>query len=171
MTSRVFFDNIIRFVFLIFFQVLILNNINLGGYINPFFYIYFILLLPFSTPRWALLGLAFLLGLGIDIFTNTPGLNAAACVAMAFARPFVINLISTSTESLVGINPTIKNQGIKWFFYYALILILVHHLILFYLEIFRFNEFFQTMFKALISSAMTLLLVLITEYLFFQSSK
>jgi len=171
MTSRVFFDNIIRFVFLIFFQVLILNNINLGGYINPFFYIYFILLLPFSTPRWALLGLAFLLGLGIDIFTNTPGLNAAACIAMAFARPFVINLISTSTESLVGINPTIKNQGIKWFFYYALILILVHHLILFYLEIFRFNEFFQTMFKALISSAMTLLLVLITEYLFFQSSK
>ena len=171
MTSIMVFNNFIRFVFLILFQVLILNNINLGGYVNPFFYVYFILLLPFSTPRWALLGLAFLLGLGIDIFTNTPGLNATACVAMAFARPFVINIISTSTESLIGTNPKIRNQGIKWFFYYALILILIHHMILFYLEVFRFEEFFQTLFRILISSALTLLFVLLAEYLFFQKSK
>lgn len=171
MTSRVFIINCSRFLFLILFQVLILNNINLGGYINPFFYIYFILLLPFSTSRWVLLTSAFLLGLGIDVFANTPGLNAAACVGMAFARPFVINIISTSSESLIGINPTVKNQGIKWFFYYATILILIHHLILFYLEIFRFNEFFQTLFRTLISSAFTLLFVLVSEYLFFQKSK
>lgn len=171
MTSIMVFNNFIRFVFLILFQVLILNNINLGGYVNPFFYVYFILLLPFSTPRWALLGLAFLLGMGIDIFTNTPGLNATACVAMAFARPFIINIISTSTESLIGVNPKIRNQGIKWFFYYALILILIHHTVLFYLEVFRFEEFFQTLFRILVSSALTLLFVLLSEYLFFQKSQ
>jgi len=109
--------------------------------------------------------------MGIDVFTNTPGLNAAACVAMAFARPFVINIVSSSTESLVGINPNIKNQGIKWFFYYATILILIHHTILFFLEIFRFDEFFQTLFRTLISSAFTLLFVFVSEYLFFRKSQ
>jgi len=118
-----------------------------------------------------LLASAFLLGLVIDVFTNTPGLNASACVAMAFARPFVIRIISTGSESPIGINPTIKNQGIKWFLYYAIILIFVHHFILFYLVIFRFHEFFQTLFRTLISSAITLVFVLISEYLFFQKSK
>ena len=94
----VYLKNAGRFFFLVFFQVLILNNIQLGGYINPYFYIYFILLLPFETPRWLLLILSFLLGLTIDVFVNTPGVNAAACVLMAFARPFVITSISTGTD-------------------------------------------------------------------------
>jgi rod shape-determining protein MreD len=169
--SRIILNNVLRFFFLILFQVLILNNVNLGGYINPLYYVYFILLLPFSTPRWALLLSAFFLGFGIDVFTNTPGLNAAASVAMAFARPYVIAMLSSSTESLVGINPAVKSQGIKWFFYYAAILIIIHHTILFFLEIFRFDEFFRTFFRALLSSAFTLFLVLVSEYLFFQKTK
>jgi rod shape-determining protein MreD len=170
-TSRTIVINIIRFVFLIFFQVLILNNVNLGGFINPLYYVYFILLLPFALSRWALLVSSFILGFGIDLFTNTPGLNAAACVVMAFARPYVINLISTSTESLIGINPTIKNQGIKWFFYYSAILILIHHTTLFYLEVFRFDEFFRTFLRVILSSTFTLLLVLLSEYLLFRKEK
>jgi len=95
MTSRTVFLNIVRFFFLILLQVLILNHINLGGYINPYFYVYFILLMPFSIPGWMLLIVSFFLGWGIDIFTNTIGLNAAACVLMAFFRPFVISAISS----------------------------------------------------------------------------
>jgi rod shape-determining protein MreD len=170
-TSRIILNNVLRFFFLVLFQVLILNNINLGGYINPLYYVYFILLLPFSTPRWALLLSSFLLGFGIDVFTNTPGLNTAASVAMAFARPYVIIMLSSSTESLVGIHPAVKNQGIKWFFYYAALLIIIHHTILFFLEIFRFDEFFRTFFRSLLSSAFTLLLVLVSEYLLFQKTK
>jgi len=156
----------LRFFFLIFFQVLILNNINLGGYINPLFYVYFILLLPFNTPRWLLLVLSFFLGLGIDLFTNTPGLNAASCVVMAFFRPFVITLISSGPESLIGESPALKNQGLKWFLYYSMILVLIHHLFLFYLEIFRFNEFFRTLVRALFSSAFTLFLIFLSQYFF-----
>lgn len=167
MTSRTVLLNIVRFVFLIFFQVLILNHINLGGYINPFFYIYFILLLPFSSPKWFLLISSFILGLGIDLFTNTPGLNAAACVVMAFARPFTIRIISSGPESLIGDTPSLKNQGLKWFLYYSITLILIHHATLFYLEIFRFTEFFATFLRVLLSSAFTLLLVMISEYLFY----
>ncbi len=171
MTSRTVFFNILRFFFLIFFQGLILNHVNLGGYINPYFYIYFILLLPFSTPRWMLLILAFILGIGIDMFTNTIGLNAAACVIMAFARPFVISAISSGPESLIGDTPSLKNQGLKWFLYYAIILILVHHISLFYLEIFRFSEFLATFIRVLLSSAFTLILVMISEYISYSGNK
>ena len=163
----VYIKNIGRFFFLVFFQVLILNNIQLGGYINPYFYIYFILLLPFETPRWLLLSGAFLLGITIDIFSNTPGLNAAACVMMAFIRPFIISSISSGTEFMMGTHPSLKNQGIKWFAYYSVILILSHHFVLFYLEIFRFTEFFQTLLRVLLSTAFTLLLVFLSEYLFY----
>jgi len=163
----VYLKNIGRFFFLVFFQVLILNNIQLGGYINPYFYVYFILLLPFETPRWLLLISSFLLGLTIDLFVNTPGVNAAACVLMAFARPFIIASISTGTEFQTGHSPSLRNQGVKWFGYYTVILVLIHHFGLFYLEIFRFSEFFSTFFRILMSSIFTLLLVWISEYLFY----
>ena len=163
----IYLKNIGRFLFLVFFQILILNNIQFSGYITPYFYIYFILLLPFETPRWLLLSSAFLLGITIDIFSNTPGLNAAACVMMAFIRPFIISSISSGTEFMMGTHPSLKNQGLKWFAYYSVILVLSHHFVLFYLEIFRFTEFFQTLLRVLLSTAFSLLLVFISEYLFY----
>jgi rod shape-determining protein MreD len=169
--GAVYLRNIGRFIFLVLFQVLILDNVRLGGYINPYFYIYFILLLPFETPRWLLLLLGFALGITLDIFVNTPGLNAAACVLMAFARPFVIRSISTGTEFMIGHSPSLRNQGMKWFLYYSISLILIHHLALFYLEIFRFSEFFLTLIRVILSSAFTLLLVMISEYLFYPKEK
>lgn len=171
MTSRTVFLNIIRFFFLITFQVLILNHINLGGYINPFLYVYFILLLPFDTPKWMLLLASFSLGLGIDIFTNTIGLNAAACVIMAFSRPFVIDWISSGPESLIGDTPSLRNQGMSWFLYYSITLVFIHHFSLFFLEIFRFREFFSTITRVLLSSAFTILLTMLSEYLFFSREK
>ncbi len=169
--GSVYLKNVGRFFFLVFFQVLILNNIWFSGYINPYFYIYFILLMPFETPRWMLLLSSFLLGMMVDIFVNTPGLNASACVLMAFARPFVISSISTGTEFQIGHSPCLKNQGIKWFGYYSVILVLIHHFALFYLEIFRFSEFFLTFVRVILSSIFTLLLVWISEYLFYSREK
>ena len=75
--------NIIRFVVLVFIQVAILNNIQISGFINPYMYVLFILLLPFETPNWILLVLSFFLGLSIDIFSNTLGMHASASVFMA----------------------------------------------------------------------------------------
>jgi hypothetical protein len=157
--------NIIRFIGLVFFQVLILNHVSLGGYVNPYLYVLFILWLPFSTERWMLLLSAFLLGFSVDIFTNTLGLNAAASVAMAFARPFVISMISTGTEFESASRPSINGQGMRWFLSYAVTLVLIHHFVLFYLEVFRFSEFFPTLLRVLLSSAFTLGLILLAEYL------
>lgn len=157
--------NIIRFVVLVLLQVLILNHISLGGYINPYLYVLFILWLPFNTNRGILLLSAFLLGFCVDIFSNTPGLNAAATVAMAFVRPFVISMISSNTDFEPGSRPSIKGQGIKWFLSYSILLVLIHHGILFYLEIFRFSEFFSTLLRVALSAVFTLSLVFLAEYL------
>ncbi len=158
--------NIIRFIILVLIQVFVLNNIRIYGYINPNLYVLFILLLPFETPGWLLLISSFFLGLLIDIFAHTPGMNTAASVFMAFSRPGIIRLLSGSKTLDPGMKPGIKSMGFNWFFFYSIILILLHHLVLFYIEIFRFSEFFQTLYRVLLSAASTLVLVLLVEYLF-----
>ncbi len=158
--------NIIRFFALVLVQVLIVKNIELGRFINPFLYVLFILILPFETPKWLLLLSAFVLGITVDMFYDTSGMHAAACVVMAYIRPGVLKLFSPRDGYEFGTQPSIQYLGIPWFLSYAGILVFVHHLILFYIEIFRLNEFFSTFFRVIVSSIFTLLLVVISQYLF-----
>lgn len=158
--------NIIRFVLLILLQVFVLNNILIDGYINPQLYVLFILLLPFETPGWLLLISSFFLGFSIDLFAHTPGLNAAAAVFVAFIRPGFIRLLSGSKGIEQGMKPGIKSMGFRWFFLYSMFLTLLHHIVLFYLEIFRFSEFFQTLYRIALSMISTMVLILLVEYLF-----
>jgi len=169
--SNNFWGNIIRFFVLIFLQVLILDNINFGGHINPYLYIYFILLLPFEVPGWLLLISSFILGFSIDIFSGTLGMHTASSVLMAFARPVIIKSIGSSKEFESGMQPSIHDLGFRWFFTYSLILIFIHHLALFYIEVFRFSGFFNTFQRVIYSTIFTAILVIITQYLFYKPSK
>src|SRR5206468_10630700 len=90
--SRVIIINIIRFFVLVFMQVFLLKNVTLYNLSTPYFYIMFILLLPFETPNLLLFALSFILGLTIDAFYDTPGLHAAACVVLAFVRTLFISI-------------------------------------------------------------------------------
>lgn len=165
---RTVFDNMIRFLALTLFQVFVLNNVQLSGYINPYLYIMFILLLPFETPKWLLLVLAFLQGLTIDMFVQTPGMHAAACVFMAFMRPFIIATISSKKEYEPGIQPSIQDLGSTWFISYAFILTLAHHLVLFFAEAFHFSEMFITLQRIVYSTVVTLILIIISQYVFYK---
>ena len=128
--------NILRFIILVLVQVLIFNNIDLSGYINPYIYVLFILLLPFETPGWLLLVLGFLLGLSIDIFQDSLGVHIVATVFMAFLRPSVLKIIAPRDGYESGTYPRVYYYGSSWFLKYAAILIFAHHLVLFYIEIF-----------------------------------
>ncbi len=160
------FKNTVRFLFLVLFQVLILNNIQLSGYLNPFLYVLFILMLPFQTPKWLVLVLAFVTGLSVDMFTDTGGIHAAASVFMAFLRQPILKLISPREGYDTVQNPTVQQFGFGWFFSYAGILILAHHLVFFYLEIFLLSEFFSTLFRVILSSLFSLTLVFISQFFF-----
>ena len=158
--------NIIRYAVLVGVQVLIINNIELGRFVNPFIYVLFIIVLPFETPKWLLLISAFIMGITIDMFYDTAGMHAAACVFIAYIRPGVLKLFSPRDGYEFGTQPTIQYLGVPWFLSYSAILIVLHHFILFYIEVFRFSEFFSTFFRVIISSIFTILLVVISQYLF-----
>jgi rod shape-determining protein MreD len=157
--------NIIRFILLVLFQVLVLNNIQINGYINPYYYVLFILILPFETPKWLILISGFFLGLTIDFFSHTIGMHAAATTLMAFLRPATIRLLSANRDLDPGNEPSIRDMGFSWFFMYTLILVFFHHVLLFYLEVFRFDEFFQTLGRVVISTVVSVLLIIIGEYI------
>ncbi len=160
--------NIFRFVLLVLVQVFIFNNIQFSGYINPYVYVLFILLLPFETPGWLLLTLAFLLGFSIDILSGTLGMHTAATVFMAFLRPFVLQVFSPRDGYEAGTYPRVHYYGFNWFLKYAAILILAHHLVLFYMEIFRFSDFFSTFLRVILSTVFSLTLVMLSQYIIYR---
>jgi hypothetical protein len=162
---------ILLFVFLAGIQVILLNHIQWNGYINPYVYILFILLLPVEIPNWLLLIIAFITGITIDMFGNSGGMHAAATVFMAFARPGVLRLIAPRDGYESDTKLTPQSMGFNWFVTYISIMVILHHLVCFYLEVFRFSEFFITFFKVILNSVITIAMIIIGEYLFGQSKK
>ena len=166
MTNKILINSL-RFISLVLLQVLIVRNINFGTYFVMFPYVLFILALPFETNRLAILGLSFLLGMSIDVFYSTPGLHAATCTAMGFTRYYVLKFVAPRDGYDVIVQPTIEDMGLQWFIKYAGVLILVHHILFFYLEAFRFDEFFRILLRAILSSIGTFLLVYLIQFLFY----
>lgn len=149
------------FIIIVLIQVFVLDQIEISGYINPFFYVFFILILPFDISKYILLILAFVLGLTIDIFSDTAGMHTSATVLMAFLRPGVINTTSIKKEFESGSYPGLHNMDTSWVVTYSLILILCHHTFLFFLEAFSFSEFFTTLWRSVLSSLVTFVFVMI----------
>ena len=158
--------NIIRFVALVLLQVLVINHIRLGGYVHPYIYMIFILLLPFSMPKWQILVLGFVTGLTIDLFTGTPGLHAGATTLMAFCRPPIISLISGNQKFENIYEPNLSQLDGMWFFRYVLCLVLIHHFALFFLESFSIHLIGQVLLRILLSVPVSVFLIMMIMYIF-----
>jgi hypothetical protein len=163
--------NIIRAVLLILLQVLVIQNINLGPYIIMLPYVLIILILPFETPRLLMLFLSFLTGLIIDFFYDSSGLHASACTLMGFARYYVLKYISPREGYEPGVRPTVEDMGLAWYLSYAGTLVLLHHLLFFYLEVFRISEFFRTFLRVILSSLGTFALIYLIQFLFYNNKR
>jgi hypothetical protein len=165
--NRKLAGNIARFVLLALTQVFVFNKIQVTGYISPQVYVLFILMLPFEISGFWLLAWGFGMGLTVDFFMHTPGMHAAAAVTLAFLRPGVIRLVGKKDDVEPWQYPNVRDSGPMWFLAYTLILVFLHHLILFYLEVFRFSEFFYTMLKVLINTVLTTMIIMLVQFLFF----
>jgi rod shape-determining protein MreD len=152
-------------------QVLILSNIHFLGYLNPYVYLLFILTMPFETPKWVLLITAFALGLSVDLFSNSLGIHAGATVFAAYFRPNVIRLITSRREYEPGVEPSIADLGFQWFFTYTLTITLLHHFFLFLLEAFRFSGFFSTLVHSFNNALFTVLIIVLSQYIFYRKKK
>jgi rod shape-determining protein MreD len=160
--------HILRFIVLVLVQILVLNNIQVSGYIVPYIYILFILLLPFETPGWLLLTTGFALGISVDLFTGTYGMHAAATVFMAYLRPWIMEISAPRDGYEAGTVPGVYYLGFQWFLRYTAILVFAHHFVLFYIEVFRFAEFFSTLLRVLLSSLFSIILIMLSQYFIYR---
>lgn len=160
------FANILRFVALILLQVLVLDHLDvLNGYAMPYLYVLFLLMLPIELPAWAQLAIGAFTGLVMDLFTSTPGMHMSACVVMMYARLYVLRLLAPREGYEFGARPTVPRMGFAWYITYAGLLILLHHLWLFLIDLHRFDAFFGTFLRALLSALFTFGLCLLAQFL------
>ncbi len=168
-----FLKNIIRFIFFILVQAFILDKVPpLHQFIKPCLYFLFILWLPFNISRSALLLVSFIFGLTLDYFTGPPGLHAAPCVIIAYIRPFLLNiLLPQETTELSYAEPSIKSLGWAPYSVYVVLLTFVHHLSLVFIEWMQLGGLLFFMGKVAATTAVSLLLIFVTEMLFYRKAK
>lgn len=162
---QIIFSRIGWFILLFLLQILIFNHIHLFGYATPMPYLYFIMLLPSSTPRWVSILLGFILGLLIDIFTNTPGMAAASLCCVGLVAPPLLNLFSPHDREDDVILPSIHTMERSGFLKYAVTLTLLHCSLFFTIELFTFQNWQDLLFYIGGSSVLTLLFVIAFEML------
>jgi hypothetical protein len=128
------------------------------------------MVLPFDTPGWILLLSAFFLGFGVDVFPqgiagngSTLGTHTASTLLIAFLRPTILRWINPRNDYEPGTFPDTKNYGILWFLAYAVIMIGIHHFMLFFLEDLSLRDFLRTILRVLMSGFFTLVIILLWE--------
>ena len=150
------------FIGLVLLQVLILNNVHIAGYATPFLYIYLILKFESDTPRNALMLWAFFLGLAVDVFSDTPGMNAAATVLLAFLRPTFLRLF-VPRDTLDTLVPAIRTMGILPFLKYLVVSVLIHHGLLLTLEFFSCAHIGTLLLRIAASTLLTVTCIMAVE--------
>jgi len=160
-----FIKNSIRFALFLIIQVVILNEIPpIHQFITPYLYFLCILWLPFGISRLSITLLGFILGFTLDLFSNTPGLHAAACGLMAYIRPSILNLLLAQEASEeVNKEPSIGTMGWGPYAFYIFTLTFIHHFYLVLLEWLQFGSFTYFLGKVLLTSIMSILLIFLVE--------
>lgn len=163
------FKEILLFIVLALLQVVLFNRISVFGVATPILYIYFLIKLPFGRNKFYVIISAFLLGLVIDIFLNTPGMNAAATTIIATFRHFILNLFYPKDE-YEDFVPGIHVAG--WAFVkYAVLMTVLHQTLLFFIESFTLFNLMGTLTRIGASSLLTIVLIITLDSLSFRKEK
>lgn len=165
--------NILRFTCFILVQVFVLDNIHLHQMVTPYIYFLFLLWLPFRIGRTWLMIIAFALGFTLDSFRHHPGFHTAACVLLAYLRPFLINLLIPQEGADTNYEePSMKSMGgILPYLIYSGVLTLIHNTWLFVLEALQFGNVWYFLVKTIMTTVVSLVLIVITELLFVRQQK
>lgn len=167
MTATKILVHLFRFFSVMAIQILILNNLNLHGFVNPYIYPLVFMLLPYElNSAWVVL-IGFFSGLLLDNFTNTPGMHAATSATVCFFRPFLLYIVRPPSGYEQGNTElTIAAKGVEWFIRYTLVFILFHHILYFSIEVWSFKFWNYTILKILFSAAMSIFLILLLNIIF-----
>jgi rod shape-determining protein MreD len=157
---------VIRFLALVAIQVLVMNKVQFNGYLNPYIYILFILVLPLRTSPLLMIMAGFILGIVVDFYSGMMGIHTAATLFVSYFRNRIMKVVIGITEEDFVAVPGLKTLGSFRFIYYAAVITLIHHLILFYLEVFSFHNSADTLLRVLANAVVSLLFMIIAMILF-----
>lgn len=158
--------HVLIFIGLFLLQTLIVSNLQLSYYINPYVHLLFVLTLPRNVPFAWLLVLAFISGLILDILLSSAGLHAAASVWMAFLRPFLLNLLTPKGSLDATMTPNIHSPGLIWFITYLGLHAIIYLSFYFLLEVFSFQNFHHTLLKIVLSTIVSVGFMTLLAFLF-----
>ncbi|WP_456103630.1 rod shape-determining protein MreD [Prevotella sp.] len=159
-----FLKRLLWFTVLVMVQVFVLNHIHLFAIATPLLYIYFILLFPRNYPQWAIMLWAFIMGLTIDVFTNTPGITAGSLTLLAALQPFVLHLF-IPRDSSENFQAGLDTLSVPQYTWYVFILTIIYSFIFFSLEMFSFFNVVEWLQCIGGSTLLTLVLILVVENL------
>ena len=143
-------------------QAIVLGRIHLFNCATPLLYVYFVTQFPRNYPKWAILLWAFMLGLLVDTFSNTPGLAAASLTLIAAIQPYLFELL-VPRDSAENLKPSLSKLGTMKYTYYIIILVLLYCVVFYSLELFSFFNLMQWALCIGGSTAITLLLIFTFE--------
>lgn len=151
-----------NFLLLVLIQVLIFSRIHLFGYATAYIYIIFIIKLPRHTTRNELLIWSFLFGLCVDMFCNTPGINAAAATMLGFIRN---PLLAAFTQKGIPDDFVPGARSLKWnrYIVYSLLCTTIFFITLFVLESFTVVNLFVLLTSIVSSTILTMLFTIVIE--------
>lgn len=157
-----FLHRLIAFIILALVQGLVLNHVHLFDVATPMVYVFFVLTFRRNSFRAGMLIWSFLLGLVVDIFSNTPGVGAASMTLMAFIQPYLLFLIMPR-DSAEDMEVSMTTLGMARFTYFTLIVSFLFCLVFFTLEVFSFNHWLYWLECVGGSWVLTFVLILVVE--------
>lgn len=164
--SRISIVQVISFFIYLLYQVLILKNIVLFNTAFCFLYVAYLLFLPVETNPLILMLAGLIMGISIDVFYDSMGLHAFACVLVMYLRNYWLSLITPQGGYDSNATPSIAVHGIQWFLVYTIPLVFLHHFALFFIEAGGFSMFWFTLWKVITSTLFTTLITVIVQFLF-----
>ena len=152
----------VLFVAFVLAQALVLGRIHLFHCATSLLYVYFVTLFPRNYPKWGVLTWAFVMGLAVDIFSNTPGLAAASLTAVAAIQPYFFALF-VPRDAAETMEPSLLNLGPTKYIYYIVTLVTIYCLLFFTREMFNFDNLLEWLMSVLGSIIVTLALIFTFE--------
>lgn len=166
---------IVNFIIIMSVQIFILNDIVIKSAVTifgvpafiPLIYPMILLLLPVNTPHWLTMFLGFAVGITMDLFSNTPGVHASACVLLGYVRPYLLNLFfQQNIKELGDTIPTLFRMGFRSFLLYILFALIIHHFYYYVIQIWSFKNTPLILYKSLLSTVLSIILIILSQLIF-----
>jgi len=164
--SKIAFTYLIKVVLLVLAQAVIFNNLVLFGMAVPLVFVYAIISMPMTWPTNLSVTIGFVLGLTVDVFSNTYGVNALSCTMLAFARKPIFHLYVQRDDDLAGLKPSQRSMGSAAFLKYMVTMAVSYCALALAIDSLAVFSFWRILLQIITSSIFTAALIYALDSIF-----